>query len=99
MKKSDFEGIMEGLSEAVAHARGDVDLPEANIHIPREYDTRAIRKALGLSQAAFAARFRFSLGAVRDWEQGRKTPDASTRAYLQVIAHEPEAVSRALEHA
>ncbi len=34
---------------------------------------------------------------LRDWEQGRWQPDAMALAYLTTIAHEPEAVARALE--
>lgn len=60
---------------------------------------RIIRRALKLSQEAFAARFRIPIGTLRDWEQGRKVPDAATRAYLTVIAREPDAVARALESA
>jgi putative transcriptional regulator len=57
---------------------------------------RGVRKRLGLSQAAFAKRFRVPLGTLRDWEQGRRRPDAPALAYLQVIAREPEVVARAL---
>ncbi|HRD46919.1 MAG TPA: helix-turn-helix domain-containing protein [Caulobacter sp.] len=60
---------------------------------------RIIRRALKLSQEAFSARFRIPIGTLRDWEQGRKVPDAATRAYLTVIAREPDAVARALESA
>jgi putative transcriptional regulator len=55
-----------------------------------------IRKRLNLTQEAFAARFGFSAGAVRDWEQGRRRPEASARILLTVIDKEPEAVERAL---
>ena len=34
---------------------------------------------------------------IRDWEQGRTEPDQPTRAYLAVIAHDPEGVRRALQ--
>jgi putative transcriptional regulator len=57
---------------------------------------KIIRRALGLSQDEFAARFHIPLGTLRDWEQGRKEPDAAARAFLVVIAREPEAVQRAL---
>jgi putative transcriptional regulator len=96
MKKSDFEGVLEGLAQAAAHARGE-DVPGIRAHIPAEINTKAIRGRLKLSQAEFAARYGFSLGAVRDWEQGRAVPDASTRAYLKVIAAEPAIVDRVLE--
>lgn len=55
-----------------------------------------VRKSTGLSQIQFAERFRIPVGTVRDWEQGRREPDAAALAYLQVIQHDPEAVTRAL---
>jgi putative transcriptional regulator len=57
---------------------------------------KIIRRALGISQEDFAARFHIPLGTLRDWEQGRVVPDQAARAYLTVIAREPEAVRRAL---
>jgi putative transcriptional regulator len=51
---------------------------------------------LGMSQAAFAEAFGFTLGALQDWEQGRVTPPEAIRRYLRVIDREPEAVKRAL---
>jgi putative transcriptional regulator len=61
--------------------------------VPR---TKTMRRALGLTQEAFAARYHIPLGTLRDWEQGRSEPDQTARAYLTVIAREPETVSRAL---
>jgi putative transcriptional regulator len=58
---------------------------------------RWIRMRMKLSQEAFAQRFGIPVGTLRDWEQGRKAPDAATRAYLTVIAQDPDAVARALE--
>jgi putative transcriptional regulator len=63
---------------------------------------KVIRRALQLSQEEFAQRFRIPLGTLRDWEQGRKEPDAAAKAYLIVIGRNPEAVRLALmpaEHA
>jgi hypothetical protein len=36
---------------------------------------------------------------LRDWEQGRTEPDQPARAYLTVIARDPEGVLRALQGA
>ncbi len=94
MKDSDFEGLMQGLREAAAHMRGE-DVPGLRVHTP--VDVKAIRGGLGLSQDAFADRFGFGRAAVRNWEQGRRVPDPAARAFLKVIAREPEAVQRALE--
>ncbi len=56
----------------------------------------SIRRRLKLSQEEFAAQFRIPVGTVRDWEQRRKEPDAAAKAYLRVIALEPEMVRKAL---
>jgi putative transcriptional regulator len=64
---------------------------------PRVPRVAIIRRALKLSQEEFATRFHIPIGTLRDWEQGRKEPDAAARAYLRVIAREPETVSKALE--
>jgi len=63
--------------------------------VPR---AKSLRRALGLTQEAFAARYHIPLGTLRDWEQGRTEPDQPTRAYLKVIARDPEGVQRALEN-
>jgi putative transcriptional regulator len=62
-------------------------------------DVKAIRKRLGMTQERFASTFGFPITTLRDWEQGRARPDTSARAYLIVIAREPEAVERALQAA
>ena len=60
-------------------------------------DTKAIRKALRLTQHEFATTFQLSLATVRDWEQGRYQPDQAARTLLRVIARDPKAVKHALE--
>jgi putative transcriptional regulator len=58
---------------------------------------KIIRRALRLTQEEFASRYRIPLGTLRDWEQGRSEPDQTARAYLKVIAVDPEMVQRALQ--
>src|ERR1700691_1801753 len=55
-----------------------------------------IRRALGLTQEEFAERYHIPLGTLRDWEQGRAEPDQPTRAYLTLIARDPDHVNRTL---
>lgn len=88
------QSIIKGLEEAVAFARGEN--VGARVHIPEEIDVRRIRKKLNLSQTKFAERFGIKVKTLRDWEQGRRVPESSARAYLSVIDKEPEAVYRAL---
>ena len=61
--------------------------------IPR---IKTLRRSLGLTQDEFATRYHIPLGTLRDWEQGRTEPDQPARAYLKVIAADPEGVSRSL---
>ena len=60
---------------------------------------KIIRRALGLTQQEFAVRFRIPVGTLRDWEQGAAEPDQAARAYLTVIARDPDAVAKALQPA
>ena len=66
------------------------------IHIP---NVKKLRESLGLTQEAFAAVYRIPVGTLRDWEQARKRPDAPARAFLTVIARNPEAVAQLLKEA
>ena len=58
-----------------------------------------VRRGSGLSQGAFAARYRIPLRTLQEWEQGRREPETTALAYLVVIEREPEAVARALAQA
>jgi putative transcriptional regulator len=96
----------DALTDAEIHAAAFAALADPNAQpltpermarmrrIPR---TKSLRRALGLSQEEFATRYHIPVSTLRDWEQGRFEPDAAARAYLTVIAREPEIVRRALE--
>jgi putative transcriptional regulator len=92
----------DAMSEAERHAAalGDPDAQPLTAEdfkrMKRTPQVRVIRRALGLSQEEFAARFHIPLGTLRDWEQGRKEPDTAARAYLRVIGRNPAAVIEAL---
>lgn len=73
--------------------------PEREKHLKRVPQVKVMRRALRLTQEEFAARFRIPLGTLRDWEQGKTQPDQAARAYLTVIARNPEAVVEALDTA
>ncbi len=71
--------------------------PERLATMKRVPRAKTLRRALGLTQEEFAARYHLPLGTLRDWEQGVCEPDQAARAYLRAIAGDPEAVSRALQ--
>jgi DNA-binding transcriptional regulator YiaG len=59
-------------------------------------DVRAVRARLGLSKAAFADRFGFSVASITQYEDRRRMPTAPVRTLPRFIAREPDAVTRAL---
>jgi putative transcriptional regulator len=84
--------------EAAARADRDAQplTPEDLKRMRRTPLAKIIRRALALTQEEFAMRYHIPLGTLRDWEQGRAEPDQATRAYLKVIAREPDRVERVL---
>jgi putative transcriptional regulator len=63
---------------------------------PQSVDVKQLRERLSLTQEQFARRFGLELDAVRNWEYGRREPDAAARSYLTVIEKAPDAVQQAL---
>lgn len=94
---------LDAMSDAERHAAALSDPDNQPLtaedfkRMKRTPQARIIRRALGLSQEEFAARFHIPLGTLRDWEQGRKEPDTAARAYLRVIGRNPAAVMEALQ--
>ena len=88
--------LVAGFSEALAHARGEIELPSYTVTVPDRVDVAKLRHRLGLSQSAFARAFGLDVTAIHAWEQGRRRPDRTARILLAVIANEPTAVRRAL---
>lgn len=89
-----FDDLMQGLDEVELFLKGKKE--GFRVHVPESVDVKEIRGRLDMTQAKFAEAFGFSLDAIKHWEGGRRQPEVAARAYLTVIAKEPEAVMRAL---
>jgi putative transcriptional regulator len=92
MTKSAFDKIAAGLEDAIAYAQGDA----TRGRIASPVDVKAVRLQAKKTQAQFADAYRIPVATLRDWEQGRRQPDAPARALLAVIAADPLAVERML---
>jgi putative transcriptional regulator len=57
---------------------------------------KTIRRALKLTLAAFADRYRIPLASLQDWENGVSEPDPVANTYLRAIAGNPTAIFEAL---
>mgnify|MGYP002653148022 CR=1 FL=1 len=92
MNKDDFESLIRGLGEVKAWHEGARE--GYRVHEP--VDVKAIRAAAGLTQQAFAETYHVPAGTLRDWEQGRRHPDAPARALLALIQKDPVRVAEML---
>jgi putative transcriptional regulator len=88
--------LIESLEQAAAHAKGR-RVAGMRVRVVEVPDVRAIRRKLRMSQSAFAAAYRIPLATVKNWEQGRRQPDAPAAAYLTAIRRRPKEIRDALE--
>ena len=77
--------------------KGEKNFPTRRIVLPDAVDVKRIRTRARMSQAEFARAFCINPRTLQEWEQGRRKPDATTRAYLAVIAKNRAAVLEALK--
>ncbi|TFF20652.1 transcriptional regulator [Jiella endophytica] len=90
MSKKAFDKIAEGLGEAIAISKGEMN--PARLYVPDDIDVRNLRMRLAMSQDDFASAFGFTINQIREWEQGRARPIGGVRAYLFLIERDPESV-------
>jgi putative transcriptional regulator len=95
MREDAFKELTESIRQAGRIRRG-VSRPARSFTFDPA-DVRAIRGRLKKSQAEFALMIGVSVGTLRNWEQGRRTPEGPALALLRVAAAEPTAVARALQ--
>ncbi len=86
--------LIQSAEEALAIAKGEAE--PAGVFVPESVDVSAIRKKQSLSQAAFAERYGLPLGTLRDWEQGRRSPDRAALVLLALIERNPTMVADTL---
>lgn len=89
-----FEEISAGLDDAIRHAKGRGS--QVVVHEPETINVKEIRKKMGMSQQRFCATFGISLGTLRHWEQGLRSPRGPARVLLKVVANDPKAVIQAI---
>jgi putative transcriptional regulator len=92
MIKEDFDSLQRGLAQVAAFKAGERD--GFVVHEP--VNVKAIRKLAGKTQEAFASAYHIPVGTLRDWEQGRRQPDAPARSLLAIISRDPATVERLL---
>jgi putative transcriptional regulator len=94
MKDTAFEELLTSVRQAGRIRRGT--RKPSRVMEFRPADVRAVRAKLGTSQPEFALMIGVSVATLRNWEQGRRTPDGPALALLRVAARNPKAVIQAL---
>ncbi|MEX0890596.1 MAG: helix-turn-helix domain-containing protein [Gemmatimonadota bacterium] len=62
-------------------------------------DIVALRRFVGLTQVDFAKAIGISVHTLRNWEQGRRSPDGPGLALLRIAARHPRIIRENLESA
>ena len=94
MKAAAVEELLTSVREVGAIRRGTRKPSRTTTFRPT--DVTALRADLGQSQVEFALMIGVSVATLRNWEQGRRTPDGPALALLHVAAHNPAVVVEAL---
>lgn len=89
MDKEIFDGIMEGLKEAIEIEQGKRN-PISVVEIFPE--PKAVRKQLNLSQPKFAKFIGVKTDTLRNWEYGRRRIPATARRLLYIAQKHPEII-------
>ncbi len=87
--------LIASLEQAAAHAKGRKPrgMRVTTVEMP---NVKAIRRALRMSQHRFAMAYRIPLPTLKNWEQGRRHPDAPAAAYLLAIKRRPKEIMEAV---
>jgi putative transcriptional regulator len=94
MKAAAFQELVTSIRQAGRIRRGT--LKPSRVTEFRPADVKSVRAKLGASQAEFALMIGVSVATLRNWEQGRRTPEGPALALLRVAAKNPKAVADAL---
>lgn len=89
-----LEGIKQGLREAIQFAEGDTK--KARVFDATAVDVKHIRIKVGMTQEEFAATFGISLGTLRHWERGDRTPRGPALVLLNLIQKDPAAIMKVI---
>jgi putative transcriptional regulator len=85
-----FGQLVASLTEGGAVLRGEQ--PGSRRFVIDGPDVKSIRTRYNMPQARFAALMGISVATLRNWEQGRRTPDGPARILLLVAERHPEAI-------
>ena len=91
VNKNSLSHQVSELLEAVRHMKaGD----QARVYSSEQILAIAARQATKLTQVEFAQLLDVSVDAIRDWEQGRRSPRGAARTLLRIVMSHPEVLEQ-----
>ena len=97
MKNDLFNELVTSIREGGAILRGAA--APSRTFVVDGPNIKCLRATYRLSQTQFAALFGISVGMLRNWEQGQRTPEGPAPVLLQVAATHPRAVWKVVQAA
>ena len=94
MKKKLFNDLLQSIKEARSIADGRKK-PFRHFKVS-PIDIKALREKLKFSQAQFADIAGIPVATLRNWEQGRTTPEGPARVLMTAIKNNPRDVIKAI---
>lgn len=94
MKRRQFDELVSSIKQAGKIRRKEAK--PSRVHAFSPPDIKAVRLQLGQTQVEFAMMIGVSVATLRNWEQGRRTPEGPAMALLKVAASNPKLVAAAL---
>lgn len=94
-----YEGVMQGLQEALAYKNGDrsrcrVTIREVPVPEYKAADIARTRQELNLSQRGLASVLGVSPRTVEAWESGKNMPSGAARHLLYLVDNDHSLVER-----
>ena len=94
MKEMAFKELLASIRQAGRVRRGILKPSRVTTFQPA--DVKSVLEKLKASQTEFTLMIGVCVATLRNWEQGRRTPDGPALALLRVAARNPRAVAEAL---
>lgn len=92
---NDFDQLLASLGDILALPDEAEDF--SYLRLPSAIDVSAIRRKARLSQTAFARRIGVPVATIRNWEQGRRSPQGPARVLLALLDRNPRIVEETLK--
>lgn len=89
-----FNELVTSMKEAVAITKGELKSSRTFEYSP--INVKEIREKANKSQSEFADMIGVKIRMLRNWEQGRRTPDEPALTLLKIVAANPKYVEQIL---